>query len=245
MHSSSGIQILPALQPLVKHISTFIRSSTWVTPLRGFEQHRYTDAEKGAFKSEPGVLLNWRKNAETNVNNIFPMFLRGSKLQERTKKAVMHQMETKLTDPELRKRLIPEWDFGCRRMTPGVGYLDALQKDNVQVIVGEIDEITPSGCVANGNHHELDVIICATGFNVSFKPRFPIIGQKGQNLQDLWKTEAHSYMGLGAPEQPNYMHFLGPNCPIGSGPLVGAIGKLKCPKIHALLNTDDICRGSS
>jgi hypothetical protein len=105
--------------------------------LRGFEQHQCTGAEKAAFKENPESLLAWRKNAEANFNTIFPMFLGGSKLQERTKKAVTHQMKTKLRDPVLQKQLVPEWDFGCRRMTPGVGYLDALQEDNVEVVIGD------------------------------------------------------------------------------------------------------------
>lgn len=185
----------------------------------------YTDEEKHEFETKPGSLLSWRKNAESNVNNIFPMFLGGSKLQQSTKKAVTHQMQKKLLDPKLQRDLIPEWDFGCRRMTPGVGYLEALQEDNVEVVIGPIDKITESGCVAGGKEHQLDVLICATGFDVSFRPRFPIIGNKEENLQDLWQQNAHSYLGLAAPKQPNYLHFLGPNCPIGSGPLVGAIGK--------------------
>jgi cation diffusion facilitator CzcD-associated flavoprotein CzcO len=192
--------------------------------LRGFEQHQCTGAEKAAFKENPESLLAWRKNAEANFNTIFPMFLGGSKLQERTKKAVTHQMKTKLRDPVLQKQLVPEWDFGCRRMTPGVGYLNALQEDNVEVVIGDIEAVTEKGCYAAGKEYAFDVLICATGFDVSFKPRFPIIGRAGVNLQKTWAGEAHSYMGLAAPGQPNYLHFLGPNFPIGSGPLVGAIG---------------------
>ena len=153
------------------------------------------------------------------------MFLKGSKLQETTKQRVTFQMKAKLTKPELQEKLIPKWDFGCRRMTPGINYLETLQAENVEVVFGEIDRITPDGCLANGKEHALDVLICATGFDVSFRPRFPIVGEKGQNLQDLWSKEAHSYLGVAAPAQPNYLHFLGPNCPIGSGPLIGAIGK--------------------
>ncbi|CAK7228646.1 hypothetical protein SEUCBS140593_006984 [Sporothrix eucalyptigena] len=228
-NGSSGIQILPAIQPVAAHVTTFIRSSTWVTPLRGFGQHVYSPEERNAFENEPGTLLAWRKQAETNVNLIFPMFLKGSKMQEVTRKAVTKQMQQKLQDaPELQEKLIPDWAFGCRRMTPGEGYLEALQKDNVAVVVGNVARITTTGCVsqtAGGleQEHALDVLICATGFDVSFRPRFPILGRHGQNLQDLWAREAHSYMGTGAPEQPNYLHFLGPNCPIGAGPLVGAI----------------------
>ncbi|CAK7232829.1 hypothetical protein SBRCBS47491_008401 [Sporothrix bragantina] len=230
-NGSSGIQILPAIRPVAAHVTTFIRSSTWVTPLRGFGQHVYSAEERQAFEHEPGALLEWRKNAETNVNRIFPMFLKGSKMQETTRKAVTKQMQEKLQNaPELQEKLIPDWAFGCRRMTPGEGYLEALQADNVTVVVGDVARVTPTGCVsqeANASSketvHELDVLICATGFDVSFRPRFPILGRHGQNLQDLWAQEAHSYMGTGAPEQPNYLHFLGPNCPIGAGPLVGAI----------------------
>ncbi len=209
-------------------MTNFLRSSTYVTPLRGFEQHVYTKEEKAEFEREPQVLLDWRKNAEANVNRIFPMFLKGSRMQERTKKAVTKQMSERLRDPRLREKLVPEWDFGCRRMTPGVGYLEALQAGNVDVVIGEIDRVTDEGRLVSGsNEYELDVLICATGFDVSFRPRFPIIGSKGMNLQEIWAQEPHSYLGLAAEEQPNYFHFLGPNCPIGSGPLVGAIGAFR------------------
>jgi cation diffusion facilitator CzcD-associated flavoprotein CzcO len=37
--------------------------------------------------------------------------------------------------------------------------------------------------------HEFDVIICATGFDTSFRPRFPIMGRDGINLQDMWADQ--------------------------------------------------------
>lgn len=227
LNRSSGIQILPAIQQKAKSVTTFLRTPTWVTPLQGFEQHSYTEQEKEDFATKPGRLLDWRKQTESNVNNIYPMFLNGSKLQETTKRRVALQMKAKLNKPELQSKLIPEWGFGCRRMTPGIGYLETLEAENVEVVFGDIDHVTAAGCVSkDGKDHNLDTLICATGFDVSFKPRFPIIGLDGKNLQELWAGEAHSYMGVAAPDQPNYLHFLGPNCPIGSGPLIGAIGPL-------------------
>lgn len=202
-----------------------MRSPTWVTPLQGFEQHSYTEQEKQDFATKPGHLLGWRKETESNVNNIYSMFLNGSKLQETTKRRVTLQMQARITKPELQGKLIPEWSFGCRRMTPGINYLEALQAPNVDVVIGDVDRVTAAGCVAGGKEHILDALVCATGFDVSFKPRFPVVGLDGKNLQDLWAGDAHSYMGVAAPAQPNYLHFLGPNCPIGSGPLIGAIGR--------------------
>lgn len=134
-------------------------------------------------------------------------------------------MKEKLQDPSLEEKLIPKWHVGCRRLTPGVGYLEAMKKENVEVVYGKILRITEKGVVSEDKReHALDVLIAATGFDVSFKPRFPVIGPGGRNLQEEWRGEPQSYFGLAAAGFPNYMIFLGPNCPIGNGPVLSAMG---------------------
>jgi hypothetical protein len=59
--------------------------------------------------------------------------------------------------------------------------------------------------------------------DTSFKPRFPVYSLDGKNLQTEWAHEPRSYLGLAAPYMPNYFQFLGPNCPIGNGPVLVAI----------------------
>src|SRR6201994_1342422 len=133
-------------------------------------------------------------------------------------------MTDKLQNKELEAKLIPNWAVGCRRLTPGIGYLESLGKENVKVVYGEIDEVTPNGCLCNdGKEYPVDFLICATGFDTSFKPRFPLVNPGGRNLQDEWAKEAKGYMGIAAPDFPNYLVFLGPNCPIGNGPLLSAM----------------------
>lgn len=56
----------------------------------------------------------------------------------------------------------------------------------------------------NGDVIELDALICATGFDTSFRPAFPIYGLHGQNLRDLWMDKPRSYLSIGAPQMPNY-----------------------------------------
>jgi hypothetical protein len=93
----------------------------------------------------------------------------------------------------------------------------------VKVAYGEINAVTPNGCLcSDGVEYEVDVLICATGFDTSFKPRFPLIAY-GKNLQEEWASEPRGYLGVGAPEFPNYFMFLGPNCPIGNGPVLAPI----------------------
>jgi hypothetical protein len=158
------------------------------------------------------------------LNGQFGIFLKDTKPNNDTHDYMLSQMKEKLQNPYLEERLIPKWSVGCRRLTPGVGYLESLGKENVTVVYGEINAVTENGCLCdNGKEYPIDVLICATGFDTTFKPRFPLIGPDGRNLQDEWKDEAQSYLGVAAPNFPNYLIFLGPNSPIGNGPVLSAI----------------------
>ncbi|KAK1466334.1 monooxygenase [Colletotrichum cuscutae] len=223
-NGSSGIQVLPAIREQCKRVTTFIRRPTWVSPAQGLEQHLFSPAEKAEFATKPGALLEYRKNNESGLNGQFGIFLKNNKINEDTHAYFVQQMKEKLNDPALESKLIPEWSVGCRRLTPGVNYLESLTKPNVEVVYGGIKEITERGCVADdGREYPVDVLICATGFDTSFKPRFPIIGPSGENLQDKWASDPESYLGMAASGFPNYFIILGPNCPIGNGPVLPAI----------------------
>jgi cation diffusion facilitator CzcD-associated flavoprotein CzcO len=95
--------------------------------------------------------------------------------------------------------------------------------------------MTERGCVgSDGVEHALDVLICATGFDVSFTPRFPVVGPAG-DLRDAWGHDPKSYLGTAAANVPNYMLFLGPNCPVGNGPVLSVIGKFLLPTLIPIL----------
>ncbi|PGH26446.1 hypothetical protein AJ80_01944 [Polytolypa hystricis UAMH7299] len=223
-NGSSGIQVLPTIQPHVRQVTTFIREPTWVTPVQGLEQHVYSPEERRDFAEKPGALLKYRKEVESGMNSQFAIFLKGTQTNNDTHDYMMGKMKEKLNNEFLEEKLIPEWHVGCRRLTPGVGYLESLGKENVKVVYGEINEVTEKGCLCDdGKEYPVDVLICATGFDTTFKPRFPLIAPDGRNLQEVWKEEPKSYLGLAAPGFPNYLIFLGPNCPIGNGPVLSAI----------------------
>lgn len=134
-------------------------------------------------------------------------------------------MSNKLNNAELEKVLVPSWSVGCRRITPGTNYLESLSQDNVQTVFGNITNITERGVVCDDDKGEypVDVLICATGFDTTFKPRFPVVGRSGVRLDEKWIKEPKAYLGIAAPDYPNYFMTLGPNCPIGNGPVLIAI----------------------
>lgn len=90
-------------------------------------------------------------------------------------------------------------------MTPGHGYLEALAADNVVVRTDPILRMTAGGIeMVDGTHFGLDAIICATGFDNSYRPSFPVIGEGGKDLREEWREEPRSYLSVAATGFPNY-----------------------------------------
>lgn len=77
-----------------------------------------------------------------------------------------------------------------------------------------IERITPEGIIAaDGKERKVDIIVCATGFDCSWRPRFTLKGRNGYQIGDKWAEEPRSYMSIGIEEMPNYFIFNGPyNC---------------------------------
>jgi hydroxyversicolorone monooxygenase len=88
--------------------------------------------------------------------------------------------------------------------------LQAIQQANVDIIREPIDGIRAEGIMtSDGVLHELDAIICATGFDTSFSARYDIIGRNQRSLKDLWsKTTPEAYLGLAISGYPNYFSKL-------------------------------------
>ena len=93
-----------------------------------------------------------------------------------------------------------------QRPTPGNGYLECIaQEEKCSVIFNPIREITESGIVTeDGKQHNIDVLICATGFDVSFRPQYPLCGRNGVDVREVWKDAPETYLSVTAPQFPNY-----------------------------------------
>lgn len=153
-----------------------------------------------------------------------PKSLQGSPEQIETTKLITAMMRARLgNNHALADRMIPAFSFGCRlgnihakrsfdilltlsrRPTPGTGYLEALNEPNVSVEWDSIDHIFEKGIrLKTGKVIELDVIVCATGFDTTWIPRFPITGRGGANLAAQWKNRPCSYLSFAVHNFPNY-----------------------------------------
>lgn len=212
---SSAVQIVPNILPGVKALKCFVRSESWVTA--GFGSNfagkdggnfKYTEEQKKLLATDPKTYLRYRKNIESELNSRFRFILNGSEEQTTARAFAEKEMRRKLEKkPWIADAIVPK-DFavGCRRPTPGNGYLEALCEDNVYLIQGTITEITPKGIrTADGVEHEADIIVCATGFDVSWKPHYPTIGREGRSLAEEWKDVPSTYLSITVPHFPNYL----------------------------------------
>jgi len=115
-------------------------------------------------------------------------------------------------------------DVYFRLTAEGDPYMRAIQESNVDVHFSAVNMITEDSVIdTEGNEKKVDTIVCATGFDVSYKPRFPIVGQHGVELGDKWKVCPESYLGLAVPDMPNFLTFIGPTWPVENGSVMGPL----------------------
>ncbi|KAE8405536.1 putative flavin-binding monooxygenase [Aspergillus pseudonomiae] len=231
-NGSSGIQIIPSLQPKAAKLVNYIRHATWISPNLCGQLTRdgmgtnfqFTSEEKQQFQDDPEKLLEYRKSIEGAVNSVYAWMISGSEENKALYEVVHGVMRSRLSkSPELLKTLIPAYEVGCRRISPGDGYLEAIQEDNARITLSNINRITPNGIETDEGEEEFDLIVCATGFDYSFIPPWELIGRDGRRLDEEWKDIPEAYFATCAGGVPNYFMFGGPNYPIGHGSLPAAL----------------------
>lgn len=111
--------------------------------------------------------------------------------------------------------LVPDFALGCKRRIFDPNYLSSLHLDHVDLIAEGIREVTKTGIISESGYEEdFDIIILATGFQVSnFLTPMQIVGKTGVAIKDQWQSKkgAQAYMGTFVHNFPNFGMLFGPN----------------------------------
>jgi 4-hydroxyacetophenone monooxygenase len=125
-------------------------------------------------------------------------------------------LESKLS-PDLVAKLTPEhpvWSARAVIVDPDYSVVDAIRRDNVDLVTTGIRRITPTGVEdKDGTLHEVDAIVYATGFHAT-EYLFPmkVTGRGGLGIEELWADGgARAYLGSMMPGFPNLWSLYGPN----------------------------------
>ncbi|PSR70625.1 hypothetical protein PHLCEN_2v13485 [Hermanssonia centrifuga] len=236
---SSAIQIVPALQPKVAKLYNYVRGKTWLAVPFGSDRmagllgrnteeqnYAFSEEEKQSFQ-DPAYYKQFRHALEEDLNSSHQAILRGTPMQMGAREVFKANMLKRLAKkPWIADHLVPDFGVACRRLTPGPGYLEALCEDNVDFIPTHIKRVTEAGIeTVDGKHQDLDVIICATGYDTSFKFPFPIVGRNGIDIRSKWSPYPKTYLATCVDGFPNWFFSLGPNSAVGSGSLLALIEK--------------------
>lgn len=180
-----------------------------------------TEADRRQYFSDPERYRAFRKVIEADGNSVHSITLKGSEMQNGARAFFKQQMEARLAKkPEIADLLVPSFSVGCRRLTPGPGFLEALTEENVDFIPTKIARVNPDGIeLADGRQVDIDVLICATGFQTSAPPPFPVVGPDGLTLASRFEPYPETYLSIATDGFPNFFMMLGPNSAIGSGSL--------------------------
>ncbi|KAK5550925.1 hypothetical protein LTR46_011068 [Exophiala xenobiotica] len=221
---ASSIQTVTSMQKYAKHLDVFVRTGIWFVEIANNygHNHEYTAVQKEEFRQDPDKLVEHAKSIEDQLNGLWGSFYKNSPGQFHEQKELRARMAEHIKDERLLKGFTPKFGVGCRRVTPGDPYMAAIQKPNVTVHFTAVNQITENGVIgADGVFREVDTIVCATGFDVSYRPRFPIIGRNNVSLAEKWKKVPEGYLGLAVPDMPNLILFVGPAWPVENGSSVG------------------------
>jgi cation diffusion facilitator CzcD-associated flavoprotein CzcO len=120
-------------------------------------------------------------------------------------------------DPALRAKLVPDYPIGAKRVLFNDDYYPALGRDNVRLVTEPVETIVTDGVrTRDGELHEADVLIYATGFKATdFLAHIDVAGLGGRRLREEWSHGAHAYLGVTVSGFPNFFMLYGPNTNLG------------------------------
>lgn len=233
-NGSTGVQMLGVVARDAAQVHVYQRTPQWISPRDKYGQPMEPEL-RWLCDNFPGYWNWWRYMATASLFGIHAFQIPDPAWQAGGGKVnpANDQLRETLTRyihaetggrQDLIDRLIPDYAPFSRRPVVDNGWYRALTRDNVELVCGEIERLTPAGIVsADGTERAVDVIISATGFDI-VKYLWPAryTGRGGKDLHETWESGdgPRAYLGMMAPDFPNLFMLYGPN----SQPLSGGTG---------------------
>ncbi len=214
---ASAVQIIPTIAPDVAQLDVYQRTPIWVGPK--FDPP-IPDALKKVFARVPLTQrISFRiadALTEFFLINIVVHYDRLPFVLRAVERSNKRFIAAQVRDPELREKLTPDYDFGCKRPSVSNVYLKTFNRPNVALITDSVARVTPTGIETQaGDSREVDVIVLATGFYLASAPenyrRRPVRGRDGFDLASHYQdNRLKAYESISMPGLPNHFMIFGP-----------------------------------
>jgi cation diffusion facilitator CzcD-associated flavoprotein CzcO len=214
----SAIQVVPEIQPITAQIDVYQRSAGWTFPKMDWA---YSKLAHRLFERFPAL-------RRLDRASIFAFMEFGTAALTRHRwllpplRAVGRRQFRAIEDPELRRKVTPSDEFGCKRLMITSDWYPTLEKPDVELITERIEAITPGGVRTEaGIERPADVLVIATGFAThDFVAPMEVIGREGHSLAEEWSEVPRAYLGVTVPSFPNMFLLYGPNTNAGIGSIL-------------------------
>lgn len=214
---STATQIVSVIVDEVAHLSFFQRTAQWIMPLPNVP---ISEAKKARYRADPQYLEDKYQRLAQEFNSGFAAALVGAnpELYEQMAGECLANLENNVRDPVLREKLRPNYKVGCKRLIMSDRFYGAISQPNAEVVTDRIERIEPAGVrTRDGQLHELDMLVLATGFDTHrFVRPMQVLGRGGRSLDEIWSKANEGYLGVTVPDLPNWFMIGGPNSPIGN-----------------------------
>lgn len=217
---STAVQVIPELAKQVAELTVYQRTPIWVMPK--FDA-AIPPAVQRIFAKLPLTQRILRFFTDGSMEFLMVVAMWKYRLFKRVNItaqtiAGVHRFLS-IRDKELRRKLTPAYDYGCKRPTVSNVYYKALTKPHVQLETVGIERIEPDGIVTtDGRKQIIDTLILATGFDVwdGNLPAIEVIGRQDRNLGKWWRENRfQAYEGVAVPNFPNFLTLASPYAWLG------------------------------
>ncbi|MBU3749509.1 MAG: NAD(P)/FAD-dependent oxidoreductase [Mycobacterium sp.] len=231
---ASAIQFVPAIAGRTRALTIFQRSAPWTLPKTDVA---YSARTQRIFERFPWLQRASRSAWRTCFELLAPLFTgRPPRAADRARRLFAHlsnlQRDMALRgDRDLRNRVQPDYEMGCKRVLLTSDWLPTLRRPNVELVTDGVARVTGEGIVdTRGRTHPADAIIFGTGYAATdLLAPMEVLGRGGERLHDRWRDGAEAYLGLSVPGFPNLFMVYGPNTGHGTG---SAIDMLEAQAEH-------------
>ncbi len=217
---STAAQIVGKITEQVGQMYVFQRTPQWMVPL---PQKTYSRTYRRLMKWFPFLMrLGYRYYFELLVRNFGAATVGDKKKQALISHICRKNLQENVPDPELRKKLTPDYQAACKRLIFCSDFYPAMSRDNAHLITEEIVKVVPEGVVtADGTVHKLDVLVLSTGFDPgAFILPTRVTGEQGIDLRETWDGAPRAHRAVAVPGFPNFWLLEGPTGPVGNLSLI-------------------------
>ncbi|MBW1598851.1 NAD(P)/FAD-dependent oxidoreductase [Streptomyces sp. JJ38] len=217
---ASAVQFVPRIAPEVRELHLFQRTPPWVMPK---PDHAMPAWVRSTFRAVPAAQRAYRALLYGLLEVRAVGFNNHTRLMKAAELIARRHIRKQIRDPELRRRVTPDYTMGCKRALISNDYYPALDRPDVHVVTDGVREVRENGIVDQaGVERPVDAIIYGTGFHVTDAfDHLDITGTGGHSLSKQWAEEGmRTHLGITVAGFPNLFFLLGPNTGLGHNSVV-------------------------